>query len=412
MKMAASILVLSTALLVQPSISLEWKAKWRQPQDAAAAARSSDEYAWRLFVAINWPANIAIRAADPDAPFGADRPTVWETWQNSTDTFLEDGMDPGPWREIPNVPSVAVGPQRFENLLAERLPNVRHIVNGAMVALVDPLSTAPRLIETRLNRQTYEYIRARGLFSIGGQLRAVAGPRPVEFPAGSMQVKAGWRLITPAEQTRYHTLAIRLKDGQTRLYGLTSLNIASKALPSWFWASFEHVDNAARIGGEGWQLPSRDRFACRGRAFDCNLAPPGIGLDQTVWRFYRLRGTMTSFVDPSGRPRLLANSDLEIGLQKTASCITCHARAAIGSKNGAPARLSAFESDSAGPATHVPARRGYVGMPDPAWFVSIDGPGASRTIFRPLDFVWSLAQAKAQPRPEGIPATTISGDPP
>lgn len=410
MRMAAPILVLSTVLLAQPSIALEWKSRWLQPQDAAAAARSSDEYAWRLFVAINWPANIAIRAADPDAPFGADRPTVWETWQNSTDTFLEKGMDPGPWRKIPDVPCVAVGPHRFENLLSERLPNVRHIVDGAMVPLDDPLSTARRLIETRLNRQTYEYIRARGLFSIGGQLRAVAGPQPVEFPAGSMQVKASWRLIAPIEQARYHTLAIRLKDGQMRLYGLTSLNIASKALPNWFWASFEHVDNAARIGGEGWQLPSRDSFACRGRSLDCNRAPSGIGLDETVWRFYRLRGTMTSFVDPSGRPRLLANSDLEIGLQRTASCITCHARATIGSKNGAPARLSAFESDSEAPSANPLARRGYVGLPDPAWFRSIEVSGGSRAIYRPLDFVWSLAQAKAQSGPEGVAATTTSGD--
>ena len=31
---------------------------WKEPQDSAAAITDPDRYAWRLFVALSWPANV------------------------------------------------------------------------------------------------------------------------------------------------------------------------------------------------------------------------------------------------------------------------------------------------------------------------------------------------------------------
>ena len=208
------------------------------------------------------------------------------------------------------------------------------------------------------------------------------------------------------------------------------MHIATKDLPTWFWATFEHVDNAA--AGEGWKLPSRDTFACGRAAPDCNRVPLGLGLAGTVWQNYRLRGTLTGFVDSQGRPRLLGNSALETGMQSSASCITCHARSAIGVRNDQPVRLPILASgngggggstgtgdgndsgngdgnggasgasngdgnsdrDSGGSTRGVAERRGCVGVPQAEWFRAEADLGHSASPLLPLDFVWSLSKAK------------------
>ena len=246
-------------------------------------------------------------------------------------------------------------------------------------------------------------------------------------------MKAKWRPVREEERSRYHSVRVVFADGSTRLFGLTALHIASKDQPHWFWATFEQVDNPLQPGKEGWQLPSRDRFGCRGTAEDCNRAPRGVGLEGTVWQYYRLRGTLTQYVDGAGRPQRLANSELETGMQSTASCMTCHSRSSIGVVAGVPARLTVLDSGrgeaasdaaalggsalggsvraesppvglapvglaSGGLASGGLARRGFVGLPKDEWFGRREDAGGVG--FWPLDFVWSLA--KAQPRKVGV----------
>jgi hypothetical protein len=398
-----AILGASAACAAQSPAALDWSRPWVPPPPGPQAAAHGDEYAWRLFVAINWPADMSTRTADVGARLGADRPAIWETWQSSADAYRDDGSDPGPWRKRPREPMPA-REARFESLSLGESKLTRHIVAGVMVPLLDPLAHAPRLIEVRMNRASFDYLRSHELYNVQGQLRAVARGLRVQFPSAAVQIKASWRPIDVADRSRYHTISVRFANGTSRLYGLTALNVAAKALPTWFWASFEHVDNATRPGAEEWQLASRDSFACRHAPVGCNLAPSGVGLEGTVWENYRLRGTLTTFVDAEQRPRLLANAELESGLQRTASCITCHSRASIGVVDGQPVRLPAFEvaAGAAGAST----RRGYVGLPDPAWFAraSADPRGAA---FQPLDFVWSMSQG----RPRQTADFTAVGDP-
>ena len=174
---------------------------------------------------------------------------------------------------------------------------------------------------------------------------------------------------------QFHTTVAVLEDGTRRLYGLTALHIASKDTGTWFWATFEHVDR------EGSNAPN-------------HATPANMGFEGTVWENYRLRGTMTRPVDSDGRPVLLANSHLEAGVEHSASCVTCHARASIGVIDGKVSRLTVLNSGAeplGGDNT-----RGYVGTPDDAWFFARDGKSQARRLYLPLDFVWSLA--KAQPR--------------
>jgi hypothetical protein len=422
--------------------ALDWRTPFSEPQDSAAAAARSDEYAWRLFVALDWPADPVTRSADPSARFGAGA-VVWETWQNAADVYLPGGATPSEWRDghaaqragaRPDagrtVPAGESAAHRFETRSLKDLPNARHIVGGRMVPLEDQVASARRLTEIRMNRTTFEFIRAQGLYFVEGQMRAYARAgatgRPLSFPLGAKEIKAKWRMITPRERTRYHTVRVTLADGSSRLYGLTALHIASKDLPHWFWATFEQVDNPTLADNEGWQLPSRDRFACGSERPDCGRAPAGIGLEGTVWQYYRLRGTLTDYVDSAGRPQLLANSELESGMQRSASCITCHARSALAVSGGEPRRLAVFARAEAAPAPGNatlgdatlgdatlgdatlgnPAppdpltRRGYVGEPRAEWF---GGAGDALAPFRQLDFVWSLAKAQWREPPASRP---------
>jgi hypothetical protein len=375
--------------LAMRATALDWREPWVEPHDAGAAVSRSDEYAWRLFVALNWPADSATRGPDRMAPLGADRPVVWEAWQSAASVYREDGADPGPWAPAALLPLAAE--RRFEMTSSRDFPNLRHIVNGVMVPVADPIANARRLTEIRMNRKTFEFIRAHELYNIEGQVRAYASASAVSFPYGARDVKAKWRPITEGERSRYHTIQVRLADGTQRLYGLTALHIASKDLPHWFWATFEHVDNPTLADSEGWQLPSRDRFACRAAPADCNRAPAGIGLEGTVWQYYRLRGTLSRYTDARGAPERLANSELESGMQSSSSCITCHSRAAIGVKDGQLERLATFDTREPASAADPLSRRGFLGAPQAAWFQP-QGQGGTR--FRPLDFVWSMTKAQ------------------
>ena len=404
----------------QAATTLNWSTPWLETHNPGQAATNPDEYAWRLFIALSWPANTTTRKPDPTATLGADKPVVWETWQNATDVYLDDGQDPGPWTTggaettahprptptaalIPSAPIAATATTapppatetRFETFSLKDISNARHIVGGKMVPLTNPTANAKRLTELRMNRVAFDYIRAHELYNLDGQLRMVAAGQPVNFPPAATEIKASWRPIGDAERTRYHTLEVRFADGTERLYGLTALHIVAKDSPQWFWATFEHVDNPTRPDADGWQLPSSDHFACRGDAADCNRAPAGIGLEGTVWRNYRLRGTLTNFVDTANRPLLLANSELEAGMQKSSSCITCHARSSLALVAGAPTRLPIFATRVA--AADLPAtteRRGYTGLPLAEWFE--DAGHTGQPLFKQLDFVWSLS--KARPR--------------
>src|ERR1019366_4870935 len=55
-------------------------------------------------------------------------------------------------------------------------------------------------------------------------------------------------------------------------------------------------------------------------------------LQGSVWQYYVLRGTQIDFTDAMGVPIILGNTQLEEGMQSTASCMGCHARSTIGDR--------------------------------------------------------------------------------
>jgi hypothetical protein len=346
------------------------------PQDSGSAINTPDAYAWRLFVALNWPADVQNKVADNSKKLGEHGPVVWETWANARFIITPTGGDPGPWLSLAkgsaNTESSVRSFSEFDEL---PLQQALRAVHGGPQPKVDPDTAGMSINETRLNKDAYEFIRSNTLFNLAGQKAVAAkGQVSIQFPLPAKEIKAQWREITETQKPRYHWTEIT-RDGKKLIVGLTALHITTKDLPNWFWATFEHVDNPSFPGNEPWQIASHDTFACAGQSSDCNQAPKGIGLEGTVWENYRLRGTQVDFTTARGDITLLANSQPEEGFQKTSSCITCHARATIATDG---TRLCIFE----------PSGNGHVGSPKPEWFSANGKPR-----FTQLDFVWSLFRA-------------------
>jgi hypothetical protein len=375
---------------------------WAIPADTATALRDPDRFAWQMFVALTWPADPGSRAPATDRAYGNPGPVVFETWALSDQTFLPRGAQPPAWNDIPWAAP--------RNLGTRAVP--RQVALFRQVDPVPPGSANHQQEEIRLNRPAFDYVRDNRLYSIEGQEFRFINDLPVNFPADAIEVKAVWRPIREEDKARYQWAAMKdPKSGKMFNYGLTALHVASKVLPHWFWATFEHVDNPYRNGihDEGWLNPSRDSVACPPEHLDCNLPPQGFGLQGTRWEFYRLRGTQVDYIDAAGRPVILGNSELETGFQPSASCMSCHARSTIGPMRNDAARF-AFGPDAKAhpPSPPEPMRlpvfrvapdgqvTSFNGPPDPATLLLPGQAAGGVDTYLPLDFVWSLIEAQSE----------------
>lgn len=328
----------------------------------AKAINDPDAYAWDVFIEIN-----------KDAGLGDGR-VVWETWKNAnnrTEVFLLNGSKPPAWAAPVAQPARPIAD--LESAPAQLRARADRFGHETALAF-DP--NVGEGNEVRMNRAAFDFIRDNGLYTKKGQLAFFGAQdprRPVGFPTAAKEIKAQWRALAPGQDpAKFHTTRV---VGSGQLWGLTSLHIITKDTPNWFWATFEHVDNENREA----VIPSVDRS---GRP---------ASLNGTKWANYVLRGSQLDFTTPTGEPTLLASSQIEAGIERTSSCITCHARATVGRYPGGP---------TTGPLTTLefmlPNGDGAVGTPDPQWFSTSTTNPPTRTFFQ-VDFVWSLRRAVQGP---------------
>ncbi|RXE84604.1 hypothetical protein [Pseudoalteromonas sp. A757] len=356
---------------LQPPHNQPWNSQkpWLIPQDTNTALNQPDHYAWQLFVALNWPANTDKCKADKNSQLGEPGSTVWEVWQSREETFLDGAARPLSWKK------------------------------GCLAGGFDTLPTGDYTVfadeSIRFNRIAYRYIRQHKLYSLDEQERlARSGITDLKFPLGSVTAKAHWVRIDEIDKPRYHWREVT-RDGVTHLYGMSGFHIVSKDSPTWFWATFEHIDNERRWpqiypeAFSGWLTPSVDHAACSETSPSCNEYPRGYGLSGTKWENYRLRGTQTQWTNNRGVPTTLANSQLESFMDlETSSCITCHALAVKGEQG--PSKPISFLLEQ----TNIHGKKlGYVGPPQTELF--LDGNGETIP-YLGLDYVWALRKAKRE----------------
>ena len=256
-------------------------------------------FGWQTFVALNWPsvtpppnAGGIVGLPDTSLAIGAAGsnqaliPTVWLTYRSVANTMLAKGADPGAWSSnagtLPATCSASPGPYPVA-------PGFQPMVLD-MVSKFGPLPTSdileasgPPLVDQegwyvtydiRLNQSEYTYIQQNKYYDAAVQIAAekqsgklnpfprtgtetmFPSPLPSAAQFGALEVKSAWRVLDPRRDQaiipRYYTQAgyFLQPDGQTcsgpSLFGLIGLHILrlTPTTPAtWYWASFEQVDN-------------------------------------------------------------------------------------------------------------------------------------------------------------------------
>jgi len=221
-----------------------------------------DEFAWRSFLAMVWPAATGHRGvADASKPVGAPGPRVFETMKSLWEVFHEDGSAPvGDFQAYDNAAYNACGAKpQFGDVVLASFSGIDDIGQAGAGELTGPLvAQNGRYVryQTLYNQAAFDFI-VRNRYYLRSNLPKVPSPRPttpvMEFPVGSVIFKAAWLDMAgfPAEQVkRYYTRTATVRDPSTGActrvtVGLVGLHIIQKTAsrPQWIWSSYEQIDN-------------------------------------------------------------------------------------------------------------------------------------------------------------------------
>jgi hypothetical protein len=387
---------------------------------------------WQTFVALDWPA-VAGSNGQPNtgstigaaAANGALVPTVWQTYRDVSTIMLNNGVDPGAsYTQAVSIPAscAAIGsnpvapgfqPMFIDGSTFSQATIVKDYINQATGnPLVDQKGWYT-LTDILLDQSEYTYIQQNGYF-LGSKQAAdykkngklapfprtgqeFNTPLPSYAQYGALEVKAAWRVLDPTADKaiipRYYTQwgYFMQPDGKTcqgpTLFGLIGLHIL-RLTPStggtWFWATFEQVDNTSAPAGMNATLAAANtpNGNC-GTSYNkgpaqvtgniswsatnppnnlCEVTPIPTNVQQanqtwqkqlqgTVWQYYQMVNTLNPcspgdtacatfypLYDTSNQVNLsvYANTAIESYFQ-THSCMDCHGSA---TGNGAPTKFT------------------------------------------------------------------------
>jgi hypothetical protein len=247
-----------------------------------------DNFAWRAFVALNWPSLLdAAHRGEPDRTKALDDPgpRVWETFKSRYELF-EVGADgepaaPSAWASYGGRNPCGSNVDNRVKTLASFVPYADfNEVSFTLGEFLNPLVAQNRTYtryEIRINQPEYDAISANGW----GQSKNLPDEaHPADLPIGSIAVKASWRLMTdadtPAVRSRYYVVkdaevvdvaksvaAGRIVCSKADV-GLVGFHIMIKTRyrPQWLWSTFEHVDNVPSAGeGDAREPDAKDAGA-------------------------------------------------------------------------------------------------------------------------------------------------------
>jgi hypothetical protein len=226
-----------------------------------------DDYSWRTFLAMVWPAgsrgtpDLSKDVSDGTASGSSPLPRVFETFKQDWEIFngvplpattmmppfnvvaSPNPCGPGaaPWNQV------VLGSFTFSKLgnLGQADNSAAHL-SGPIVA---QNQTYVRY-ETAFNETSYDAINA-------GRRDLPTRQNGFTLPNGSISIKAAWMDMesVPNPQRFYTTSALVWDPGtrtcSQRTMGLVALHIVQKtpSRPQWIWTTFEHVDNVPGSGG-------------------------------------------------------------------------------------------------------------------------------------------------------------------
>lgn len=250
-----------------------------------------NDFAWRSFVAADWPVAPGTRGVpDPQQRIGARDaqgmpvPVVWMTSKAPGDVFLAKAAPPDSNWQTQHVTTACVGMPGYDaatsyvlGMVSKTSPGAYSEINQAQFPgsqqvigpVIDQQAQYVRY-DIRMDQSEFQYLLNYKYYDASVQKASVQGTIPTFKPPpfgnepwvqqlppyaryGAVEYKASWRPLNPKVDivSRYFTMNAFLvnPDGKCegpRLMGLTGLHILrlTPATPNtWFWSTFEQVDN-------------------------------------------------------------------------------------------------------------------------------------------------------------------------
>ncbi|WP_299443832.1 cytochrome P460 family protein [uncultured Aquimarina sp.] len=271
---------------------------------AEATQQMFDAYAWKSFIALNWPnkgtnpTTNKPQRGEPNTklPFTANKntATVWETYKPTFEVFQPNDVNwnpkDQPWNQKPRTPKGKNCENEDYAFVITMTSKTRDVVNetgqafaGTFGNLIDQDSSKVRY-EVLFNRTEFEYLisnnraATKNLTPGGpkGEINKVNFPdthKDTLYKQGSMEIKSAWKelcLTADCNQRDAENLEAAKKKFLVRnalIYeagsitdsvsscriapmALVGLHIARKTYfaPQWIWITFEHKDNAPDAG--------------------------------------------------------------------------------------------------------------------------------------------------------------------
>lgn len=216
-----------------------------------------DDYSWRTFIALVWPASPKMRGApDPAKKLNDDKvPLVFETYKADWETFRPNGTPPVSFNNFiasPQCPRAKPGD--FVLGSATKFGNVGEAGIGNLASVL--VSQNGRFVRYLAAYNETEFNQILGKkYYLAANLPQNQQPigAPITLPFGSVDIKSSWiDMTTVAHPERFHTRDAWLQDPITGRcstkplsVGLVGLHIVQKtpSRPQWIWTTFEQVDN-------------------------------------------------------------------------------------------------------------------------------------------------------------------------
>lgn len=223
-----------------------------------------DDFSWRSFVALMWPAKPGVRGeADTDRKItdkDQSGPRVWETWKSAYEAIPLKDEIPTEWKSFDartpctGIPAKDSGKRRIIASFT-KFGDVSQALFGDLAGPLVCQNDTYAHYEIKVNQKEFEFILTNKLYD-----RTVidALMEPKSFTKGSAEVKAAWREFrdepesTRARYYRTRAMVENYKSGkcEEKELGLIGFHIVQKTplRPQWVWSSFEHIDNVPSFG--------------------------------------------------------------------------------------------------------------------------------------------------------------------
>jgi hypothetical protein len=230
-----------------------------------------DDFSWRTFVAMVWPALDGQRGTpDPAKKVGGLGPRVFETFKALHEVFHSDGTAPAAWNafDLPQYNPCDIK-AAFGDVTLGSFSKFSNLGQADFGSLVGPLiaqnGTYVRFLTT-YNNIEFAQIMDQTLY------RRPTPPAAfqVTFKNGAIDTKSAWMDMKDAKHPeRYYTRQAWVLDPVTgipekKLVGLVGLHIVVKTQtrPQWIWTTFEQVDNVPPLedGNDGAFGPGTSNF--------------------------------------------------------------------------------------------------------------------------------------------------------